>query len=148
MGSDYEGNFMGIGLRIFLVNDDGSLHRLGVARYERLLRRDPKERLPRYAGKRLRYALIVCEVEKRKPVEILRIEYSWLCLDSEGRIDAAEQEREQRLAVEVLPPVLMEEQPRQVIDAKHRFAEKRYKDRYTWTPSVQLEAAIVRAVFD
>ena len=44
---------MGIGLRIFLVNDDNSIQRLAVARYDRLLRRDPEERLPRYAGKRL-----------------------------------------------------------------------------------------------
>jgi len=76
---------MGIGLRIFLVNDDDSLERLAVARYERLLRRDPKERLPQYAGKRVRYALVAYEVENRIPVEILKIEYNYLSLDSEGR---------------------------------------------------------------
>ena len=141
-------NSMGIGLRIFLVNDDDSFERLAVAKYERLLRRDPKERLAQHAGKRVRYALVVYEVENRKPVEILRIEYSWLCLNSEGRIDAAEQERERRLAVEVLPPVLVEGQSRQVIDAQYRFAKKRYHDKYRWTPSPEIEAAIVRAIFE
>ena len=140
-------NSMGIGLRIFLVNDDDSLQRLAVTKYERLLRRDPKERLPQYAGKRVRYALVVYEVENRKPVEILRIEYSWLCLDSEGRIDASEQERELRLALEVLPPLPMELHPKRVIDAHHRFAKKRYEDKYRWTPSPEIEAAIVHAVF-
>lgn len=60
--SQIEGG-MGIGLRIFLVNDDDSLERLAVARYERLLRRDPEECLPQYAGKRVRYALVAYEVE-------------------------------------------------------------------------------------
>jgi hypothetical protein len=137
---------MGIGLRIFLVNDDDSLERLAMARYEGLLRRDPEECLPQYAGKRVRYALVAYEVENRKPVEILRIEYSYLSLDSEGRIDAAEQEREMMLAVEVLPPVLPEQQSRQLVDAQHRFAKKRYDHKYRWIPSPELETAIVNAV--
>ena len=144
--SQIEGG-MGIGLRIFLVNDDDSLERLAVARYERLLRRDPQERLPQYAGKRVRYALVAYEVENRIPVEILKIEYNYLSLDSEGRIDAAEQKKERRLTVDLFPPVLPEEQPGQVIDAKHRFAKKRYDNEYRWTPSQELEAAIVNAVF-
>ena len=138
---------MGIGLRIFLVNDDDSLERLAVARYDRLLRRDPEECLPQYAGKRLRYALVAYEVENRIPVEILKIEYNYLSLDSEGRIDAGEEEKERRMAVDLFPPVLPEEQAGQVIDAKHRFAKKRYDNEYRWTPSPEVEAAIVRAIF-
>ena len=138
---------MGIGLRIFLINDDDSLQRLAVAKYDRLLRRDLEERLPQYAGKRVRYALVAYEVENRKPVEILRIEYNYLSLDSEGRMDAAEQERQYRLAVDLLPPVLLARQPPQVVDAQHRFARKRYNHKYRWTPSPELEAAIVHAIF-
>ena len=81
---------MGIGLRVFLVNDDDSLERLAVARYDRLLRRDPGECLRQYAGKRVRYALVAYEVENRKSLKILRMEYNYLFLDSEGRIDPAE----------------------------------------------------------
>ncbi len=138
---------MGVGLRIFLINDDDSLQRLAVARYDRLLRRNPEERLPQYADKRVRYALVAYEVENRKPVEILKIEYNYLSLDSEGRIDAVEEEKTRRMAVDLFPPVLPEEQPRQVIDAKHLFAKKRYDAKYRWTPSPELETAIVRAIF-
>jgi hypothetical protein len=138
---------MGIGLRIFLVNDDDSLERLAVARYERLLRRDSEECLPQYAGKRVRYALVAYEVENRIPVEILKIEYNYLSLDSEGRIDAGEEEKERRLAVDLFPPMLPEKEPRQVIDAKHHFAKKRYDAKYRWRPSRELEAAILNAVF-
>ena len=68
-------------------------------------------------------------------------------LDCQGRIDAGEQEKERRLAVDLLPPVLPEEQAGQVIDAKHRFAKKRYDAKYRWRPSRELEAAILNAVF-
>ena len=138
---------MGVGLRIFFVNDDDSLERLAVARYERLLRRDPEQCLPLYAGKRVRYALVAYEVENRIPVEILKIEYNYLSLDSEGRIDAGEQEKARRMAVDLFPPILPEKEPRQVIDAKHRFARKRYDAKYRWTPRRELDAAILNAVF-
>ena len=138
---------MGIGLRIFLVHDDDSIQRLSLACYERLLRRDPKERLPRYAGKRVRYALVVLELANRKPVEIMGIQYSLLNFDSEGRIDVAEQEREARVALEVLPPLSKERQSSHLIDAQHKFAKKRYSNAYTWTPRPEIETAIVEAIF-
>ncbi len=83
---------MGLSVRIFLVHDDDSIQRLALTRYERLLARDPKERLLQYAGRRFRYALAVVALVNRKPVEIMQIQYSYLSFDSEGRIDPAEQE--------------------------------------------------------
>jgi len=138
---------MGMGLRVFLVNDDDSIERLSLARYERLRRREPEERLPKYAGRRLRYALVILEVVDRRPLEILRIQYSFLHFDSEGRIDTAEQEREGRLAMEMVPPVVAERRGPQVVDSRHKFAQKRYQDRYKWTPSPEIEATIVEAIF-
>jgi len=34
-----------------------------------------------------------------------------------------------------------------VIDAGHRFAKKRFRDKYTWEASQEIEAAIVKEVF-
>lgn len=50
---------MGLGSRIFIVNDDGSLKRLSMARFERLFRRDLDERLSHFAGKRVKYAHVL-----------------------------------------------------------------------------------------
>jgi len=136
-----------MGLRVFLVNDDDSIQRLSLARYERLRRRDPEERLPKHAGKRVRYVLVILEVADRKPLEILRIQCSFLHFDSDGRIDTAEQEREGRLAMEMVPPIVGERRGPQVVDSRHKFAQKRYQDRYKWTPSPEIEAAIVEAIF-
>ena len=138
---------MGIGLRIFLIGDDDSIQRLSLARYERLLRRDPRERLARYAGKRVRYAMAILEVADRRPVEIIRIRYSFLHFDLKGSIDASDQEREARLGLEMLPHVPKEPDSIHVVDARHRFAKKRFDDAYKWTPTPRIETAIVEAVF-
>ena len=139
---------MGLGQRFFIVKDDDSLERLSVAKFERLRRRDPEEPLPQYAGKRIRYALVVLEVEQRKPVAINRIQYNFIFFDSEGRIDASEREKAARLALEMLPPLPpVEPQPEQVIVARHKFAKRRYDDHYKWTPTPEIEEAIVKAIF-
>jgi hypothetical protein len=138
---------MGIGTRIFLVSDDDTLQHLSLARFERLRRQYPEERLPQYACKRVRYALVLLETEHRRPVGINLIQYSYLPFDSEGRLDAAEMEKAASLAVDIVPPLEKERQNGHVIDAHYRFAKKRYDDNYKWTPSPEIEEAIVEAIF-
>ena len=53
---------MGLGTRIFIVKEDDSLQRLSLKRYNRLIKGYPDEGLMQYAGKRIRYALIVPEM--------------------------------------------------------------------------------------
>jgi hypothetical protein len=138
---------MGIGVRIFLVTDDNCLERLSLMRYERLLRYDPTEHLPQYAGKRLRHVLVVLEMEHRKPVGIRKIEYGYLHFDSEGKLDIIKRERKARMAMELFPSLSDDEHPPQVIDARHLFARKRYSDEYHWQPSREMGTAIVEAIF-
>ena len=66
---------MGLGTRIFIVEKDDSLQRLTLKGYNRLIKGHPDEGLIQYAGKRIRYALIVLEMINRKPAEVLMIEY-------------------------------------------------------------------------
>jgi len=138
---------MSVTVRIFLVNDDGSVQRFPLARFERLIERDPKERLPQYAGKRVRYVEVALELEQKKPVSVLRLLYLILPLDSEGRVDAAEQEKERRLGIEMMPPIL-DRGSKQVVEAGHLFAKKRFDNEYRWTPTPEIEAAIINAVFE
>jgi hypothetical protein len=137
---------MGIAIWIFIVNDE-SIQRFPLARFERLIERDPNERLPQYAGKRVRYVEAAVELEQRKPVGILRILYLILPLDSEGRVDAAEQEKERRLGAEIMPPIVMDRDSKQVIEAGYRFAKKRFDNEYRWIPTPEIEAAILKAIF-
>jgi len=138
---------MGLSIRIFLVDDDDSLHRLALSRYERLLKGDPKESIPQYAGKRVRHAFVVVDLVNRRPVEIVHFEFSWLSFDSEGRLDRSDKEKEARLAMRAIPPLLGGDDSEQVIDASHRFAKKRYDSEYRWKPNWEIETAIVEAIF-
>ena len=137
---------MGIGLRIFLITEDDSLRRLSVAQFERLRRGELEGRLPEYANKQIRYALVVLETENRKPVAINMIQYAYLFFDSEGRLDATNLEQAARLALDMVPPIPSEINNGRVIDAHHQFAKKRYDYQYKWTPTPEVEAALVRAV--
>ncbi len=138
---------MGVTLWIFIVNDDDSIERFPLARFERLSELDPKERLPRYAGKRVRYVEVALELAKRKPVNILNMLYLILPFDSRGRVDAKEQEKERRLASDMMPPVLPDRGSQNVIEAQHRFARKRFDNEYRWEPTPEIEAAILEAIF-
>lgn len=84
---------MGLSIRIFIIEDDDTIKRLPLARYERLLKRDPDERLSKYAGKRVRYALIVVDLVNRRPIEIVRDQFDFLDFDDEGRLKVAEHEK-------------------------------------------------------
>jgi len=138
---------MGLGTRIFIVEEDDSLKRLTLKRYNRLIKGHPDEGLMQHAGKRIRYALIVLEMINRKPVEILMTEYSFLTFDSKGRLDASEREKATQLAMDTLEPIAPEQKLGKVIDVKHRFAKKRFDDRYLWKPTPEIEAAIQRIIF-
>ena len=138
---------MGLSIRIFIVDEDDSLHRLALARYERLLRDDPDESIKEHAGMRVRYALIVVDLVNRKPVEVVHAQFSWLNFDSKGRLDRSEKEKEARLVMESIPPLLGDEDSERLVDARHRFVKKRYDSEYRWKPTSEIEAAILAAIF-
>ena len=138
---------MGISLRVYLVNDDDSIHRFTLTRYERFLSRDPNERLTQYAGKRVRYILMVVDLLNREPVEILRVQYSYLYLDSEGLINPAKREEEVRLYFEIFPPEPIIRYPWQDNEPERSLPKKCHDDKYKWTPTPKIETAIVEAVF-
>ena len=138
---------MGIGTRIFLIDENDSLHRISMSRYNKLTNPDTDERFTQYAGMRMRCAMIFLEVEKRKPLSIIRTDYYYLPFDGEGRIDSTEQEKQLRLSSEIVPPIFEEQSPKKVLDAQSRFAKKRYKHEFQWTPNQEIETAIMTAIF-
>ena len=137
---------MGTGIRIFFVDDDGAIKRFPLTRYLRLTERDPNERLPEYANTRVRCVEAAMELEQRKPVDILRLLYIILFFDAEGRLDATEKEKEWQLSAEIAPPFL-EQESKQVVDARHRFAKRRFHHKYRWEPTQETEFAVMEAIF-
>jgi hypothetical protein len=137
---------MGMSCRVFLVDDNDSLQRIPIATLNRLLHFDRVESLQHYAGKRVRCAMAFLEVAGRRVLSIRNIDYFWLSFDDKGRIDKKEWENGMRLGMELLPSILDGEHPKQVINARHRFAKRRYEHEFKWKPSRKVEQAIVAAI--
>jgi hypothetical protein len=138
---------MGLSLRVFIVEDDDTIKRLPLARYERLLKRDPDERLLEYAGKRIRYALIVVDLVNRRPIEVVRDEFAYLDFDEDGRFKEPEHDKGESSALDMLDFFSLKQQDKRVIDARHKFARKRYFDKNRLEPTDEIVAAIAEAIF-
>ena len=129
-----------------MINEDDSLKRLSIDRFERLRRDDPNARLPQYASQKIRYALVFLETKDRRAVGINYINYGYLVFDSNGGLDTDYREQAARMALEILPPMESDEGPNSVIDAGHKFAKKRYDNQFKWRPTQEMEVAIIKAV--
>ena len=138
---------MGFGFRVFFVNDDDSLKRISFARYERLTRKALNERLPEYAGKKARCALVVLNVENRKPQSIARIDCHRIPFDVEGRVDWKEWENQARLISHFITLPGVEKSQDTIIDASSVFAQKRYEREAKWSLTPEIEQAIEKAIF-
>jgi hypothetical protein len=138
---------MGIGYRFYFVEDDDTIHRFPFSRYEKLIRSESKEEIPKYAGKRIRCAFMTLQLEGRKPHRILRSEYPILTFDANGKFDSDVFEEELRLAMETLPPIMITPRSSQVIDAQHHFARRRYHNEFKWKPKPEIENRIYDAIF-
>ena len=137
---------MSIACRVFLVEDNDSLQRIPMARLDRLLHFEQTESLQQYSGKKMRCAMVFVEVARRQVLAIRNIDYFLLPLDDNGKINKKEWEKGMRLGMELLPFIPYGEHPKQVINAKHRFAKRRYEHEFKWKPSRKVEEAIVSTV--
>lgn len=138
---------MGYGSRVVIVAEDDSLRRIPLSRFERLRDSDPREQLPEYANKRLRYAIAIVEVEGKKVLSVFQITYSYLSFDSRGRLDPKYLEDEMCLLFRSIPPMLDEDEPTNVIDLQDKFAARRYKNEFSWQPAPEIEKAIYDLIF-
>jgi hypothetical protein len=138
---------MGMACRVFLVDDNDSLQRISMAKLDRLLHFDRAESLPQYSGRRVRCAMVFVEVAGKRVLGIRNIDYFLLTFDEKGRIDRKEWEKGMRLGMELLSFIPDGEHPKQVVNAQHRFAKRRYEHEFKWKPSRKVENAIVDFVF-
>ncbi|MGE5444824.1 MAG: hypothetical protein ACM3SR_09515 [Ignavibacteriales bacterium] len=130
---------MSAGVRIFIVDDE-----VKPFSYKKflamVLHHDTSIRLPQYAGRHLKYAMVFVENENRKPIEILRIECGYLNLDNKGRIDLKKLDEGMRDAMESLATysesLLVDGvDQKNVINAKRHFIKRRNLAKYHWTPT-------------
>ena len=124
---------MGLGLRVFVFDENG-IRKISYARFQRLLDGHEKERLPEYAGKKIKYALTLIQTENRKPIEVLNIDLGYIYIEDDGKLN--QNEFRQKMA-DAMKSVSFpgKKLPLNVIDASATFAAKRYRNKHTWAPS-------------
>ena len=76
---------MGLSIRVFIVEDDDSIKRLPLAHYERLLKRDPNESLPKKSGSGIRYPWLAVVLVNRNQLEVQRNDQAFLDLEEKGQ---------------------------------------------------------------
>lgn len=138
---------MGFGFRIFLIDEADKIIRIATARFDRLRDRDPKESLAQYKNSRIRYAMVILELENRKPISIVRVDYGYLALDFEGRVDKKFLDTESMTAVSMIPPIPLPGESPNIVRASDKFAERRFKNEFTWSPTPELEQSICNEAF-
>ena len=139
---------MGFGIRIFFIDEDDKIIRIPASRFERIRDRHSKELLLEYKNSRIRYAEIILELENRKPISIVRNIYGYLQVDSEGKVDQDFLDKEGQVAISMMPSISLPGEPENVIHARDKFAQKRFKNEFTWTPSFELEQEIIKKSFE
>jgi hypothetical protein len=139
---------MSTGIRLFFLDDEDRIHRISVSKFDRFyLHKDEKENFPEFAGQRVRYALVLVKLEGRKPVGVKYIDYAVISFNSEGKLNEEVDERNSRLAADIMSIYWPNKENKDVIDASGRFAQKQYQHEFRWTPTPEIKEALARAIF-
>jgi hypothetical protein len=126
---------MGIGLRYFVIGSDDTVERWAQTRFKRVW--DGSEPLPEFAGRRVRYALVIVETYEREVVAIRGVEWNVMAIDLAGKYDRTAAMTD---AVAVMSAANTP-YPSPIADARQRF----YNRRVHWDPTHRLRAQILNA---
>jgi len=137
---------MGLSLRVYFF-EDGLLTRIPRAKIDRFFDGDSEERLPEYAGKKMRCAMVVLDMEQRQPVRIRYIDSMIVPFDAEGRLDFEERDRAGSLVVNGLDFSLGLDKHDNVIDLLPRLSQRKYVDEFKWSPTGEEIDLIVKDIF-
>ena len=138
---------MGYSLRIYFIDKDDNIKKIPLTRFDRIRARDPKEKLDGYKNSRIRYAEVVVELENRKPVFMARVVYGYFKFDSNGLLDKKFLKDKWEITCNILSLPSSSDKSGKLIHANGRFAEKRFKNVFRWTPSPGLEKEIFDKIF-
>lgn len=141
---------MGLVFRTYICEDE-KIKKIPAAKFQRLWNCDPEEKIPEYAGKQVKFASIVVELENRKPVNVAHSDYLLIKIDDQGRFDRKEMEQMRIDAMKgidllgELPPD--EDTPSNVIDKTNYFQHKKYLNKYHWNPNPKVTGDIYDLIF-
>jgi hypothetical protein len=138
---------MGMGIRVFVVEDNDQVKRLPLGLFNSLINREPTARIPAYAGRRMRYVLVFLDVADRRPVDVRRVDCNYLQFDDAGRLDEDAERAEMGAAVQAIDFGMQPARTKSVVQARHLFARRAYEYQYKWKPTEAVLKQVQRAIF-
>jgi len=140
---------MGLSTKNFIFDEEsGILQKIQNSKFEKLFNNDNSVSLKEYSNKIIKYITVIVRNENRQPVEIIDKQYGILRIDNNGRIDPKFKSELDKDAMSIMSsflPVL--NKPENVIDSSSDFAKEKYKNKYTWKPTPELENRIKDLIF-
>lgn len=140
---------MKLGYRVFIV-EGNAVRRISQKTFDAFYSGETAA-LPEYAGGSVLIALVIYELEHRKPKRIVRIDTQRIKVQSDGFIDEEDRMENLRLALNsvVLEGALSAASrwdSSEVIDATARFEERRWQQRHPELSGPALKA-LLKALF-
>jgi len=139
---------MGTSVRHLLIDQNDAVIRLSNRVFQRLWDNSQGDTVLQFAGCRVRWAEAVVELQDRKPVRMLRVVFSYLYFDHQGRLDRNKVMKDAALKMEAGIGSILPMKSGSVIHASARFAARRRNHQAIWKPSPELNKAIFDAALD
>jgi hypothetical protein len=124
---------MGLSLRLVVIDQSDHIYRLGVSKFQEMLRNPRTHRYTLFAGQRVRVAEAVVELIERKPTRVVRMTSDILTFDREGCFDTEAFDRHQfsRFVGAMSAPGSTTEAAPGVVDASNLFTARGGR----WSPA-------------
>ena len=130
-------------IRTFLVDAAGVPRPCSAARFERLWKGDPRERLLGHQGALAQFADVFVELVGGLPRRILQIDCLRIRVTREGFLDQGERERLMSLAVRSLRLPSPWRGVDTALEGDHRFARRAMRH-FRWLPTAHQRATMER----
>jgi hypothetical protein len=138
-----------VSVRFFIITDEFEIFRVSLSKFERLLKCTSEERMERFAGKRVRVAVIGVKLENRKPTEVIRAIYHYFHFNEKGILDKDRLRNDGNVVSTAgISPMFMQEKQDNIINAQQEFAKRKRDHAVWWKPDMQLERNILDAAID
>jgi hypothetical protein len=123
----------GIGVRIFIFHDDGTVKRVSHRRFDAF--HNENEIFPEYAGKNLRCAFVIVVLNNRKPVQIKAIDPIRLHFEADGSCNQVMLNRKKLLSQKSNSHAVKTGNSDVVIDLDVHTAQRQLERDFRWQPT-------------
>jgi len=128
----------------FIINEDDSLYKLPINKYEKLFRGNPNVKLEQYRNKTMRAVFLYVEMTKGKAPHLIHVDQLYLKFDKKGRLDQNWIEEQKAYSVKLFPQY--SDPSSNVVPSANRFHQKRFKDKFKWESTSELQNKILETI--